>query len=507
MRSTVVAGLVSRPRSGHGDASSSGAASGVDRVLAGPLPLRHRVLVVDLGAPSSSASARPSDRSDPARRVLRDLADAIGRYRPGSVVAWHPADAAAATLALASTGDDAADRMPPTGSPLRTRRSGVDEVASGRSARPLTTADVAAAVARLSSMRQTVVVCARPDDHWFEVLAGDADAVVVPVVDDETVSRAIALTDLVDAGRLTVVRPGGACGRTTEVRRRLGEAGIRTVLDVTESVEGLDGGEGLDGIEGIGAGDSDTADADWSRAAAVILRPRPVGHRNASAEPMLSFESTTATLRARSHGDRGRVGHGPGTLRGGGRGGPRRRSVVTPLATAAVVLVVGLGASVALFASGGGGGGDSAPESARTDAASASTRADAASASTAEVVLDGPGVIARFDDLYYRDRDAAAAAALWDLPAGVDRAAMVADLQSSIDAVQPGTTHRLDIRPTSAPDVYDAVLTLITPDGRQFDFDQQFVVRGGDRGFTIVRKIECSAACSAPTETDTETGR
>lgn len=504
MRSTVVAGLVSRPRNGHGDPSSSGAASGVDRVLAGPLPLRHRVLVVDLGAPSSSASARPSDRSDPARRVLRDLADAIGRYRPGSVVAWHPADSAAATLVLASTGDDAADRMPPTGSPLRTRRSGVDEVASGRSARPLSTADVAAAVARLSSMRQTVVVCSRPDDSWFDVLAGDADAVVVPVVDDETVSRAIALTDLVDAGRLTVVRPVGARGRTTEVRRRLGEAGIRTVLDVTESVEGLDGGEGL---PGIAAGEADSADADWSRAAAVILRPRPAGRGHASAEPVLSFESTTATLRARSHGERGRVGHGLGRSIGGARGGRRRRSVVTPLATAAVVLVVGLGASVALFASGGGGGGDSAPESARTDAASASTRADAASASTAEVVLDGPGVIARFDDLYYRDRDAAAAAALWDLPAGVDRAAMVADLQSSIDAVQPGTTHRLDIRPTSAPDVYDAVLTLITPDGRQFDFDQQFVVRGGDRGFTIVRKIECSAACSAPTGTDTETGR
>ena len=506
MRSTVVAGLVSRPRSGHGDSSSSGAAGGVDRVLSGPLPLRHRVLVVDLAAPSpfASAPARSSDRSDPARRVLRDLADAIGRYRPGSVVAWHPADSAAATLVLASAGDGAADQASPPGSLLRTRRSGVDEVASGRSARPLSTADVAAAVARLSSMRQTVVVCSRPDDSWFDVLAGDADAVVVPVVDDETVSRAIALTDLVDAGRLTVVRPVGARGRTTEVRRRLGEAGIRTVLDVTESVEGLDGGEGL---PGIAAGEADSADADWSRAAAVILRPRPAGRGHASAEPVLSFESTTATLRARSHGERGRVGHGLGRSIGGARGGRRRRSVVTPLATAAVVLVVGLGASVALFASGGGGGGDSAPESARTDAASASTRADAASASTAEVVLDGPGVIARFDDLYYRDRDAAAAAALWDLPAGVDRAAMVADLQSSIDAVQPGTTHRLDIRPTSAPDVYDAVLTLITPDGRQFDFDQQFVVRGGDRGFTIVRKIECSAACSAPTGTDTETGR
>ncbi|MBY6435624.1 hypothetical protein HQ602_04430 [Rhodococcus kroppenstedtii] len=495
MRSTVVAGLVSRPRSGHGDASSSGAAGGVDRVLSGPLPVRHRVLVVDLAAPSpfASAPARSSDRSDPARRVLRDLADAIGRYRPGSVVAWHPADSAAATLVLASAGDGAADQAPPPGSLLRTRRSGVDEVASGRSARPLSTADVAAAVARLSSMRQTVVVCSRPDDAWFDVLAGDADAVVVPVVDDETVSRAIALTDLLDAGRLTVVRPAGARGRTTEVRRRLGEAGIRTVLDVTESVEGLDGGEGL---PGIAAGEADSADADWSRAAAVILRPRPAGRGHASAEPVLSFESTTATLRARSHGERGRVGHGLGRSIGGARNGRRRRSVAALLATAAVVLVVGLGASVALFASGGGG--NSAPESARTDAASASA---------AEVVLDGPGVIARFDDLYYRDRDAAAAAALWDLPAGVDRAAMVADLQSSIDAVQPGTTHRLDIRPTSAPDVYDAVLTLITPDGRQFDFDQQFVVRGGDRGFTIVRKIECSAACSAPTETDTETGR
>lgn len=493
MRSTVVAGLVSRPRNGHGDPSFSGAASGVDRVLAGPLPLRHRVLVVDLGAPSSSASARPSDRSDPARRVLRDLADAIGRYRPGSVVAWHPADAAAATLALASTGDDAADRMPPTGSPLRTRRSGVDEVASGRSARPLTTADVAAAVARLSSMRQTVVVCARPDDPWFDVLAGDVDAVVVPVVDDETVSRAIALTDLVDAGRLTVVRPVGARGRTTEVRRRLGEAGIRTVLDVTESVEGLDGGEGL---PGIAAGEADSADAEWSRAAAVILRPRPAGRGHASAEPVLSFESTTATLRARSHGERGRVGDGFGGSSGGGRRAPRRRSVAAPLATAAVVVAVGLGASVALFA--GGGDRDGAPEP---------TRTDAASASAPEVVLDGPGVIARFDDLYYRDRDAAAAAALWDLPAGVDRAAMVADLQASIDAVQPGTTHRLDIRSTGAPDVYDAVLTLTTPDDRQFDFDQQFVVRGGDRGFTIVRKIECSAACSAPTGSDTETGR
>ncbi|WP_315773730.1 hypothetical protein [Rhodococcoides kroppenstedtii] len=498
----MVAGLVSRPRSGHGDASSSGAAGGVDRVLSGPLPLRHRVLVVDLGASSPPACARPSDRSDPARRVLRDLADAIGRYRPGSVVAWHPADAAAATLALASTGDGAADRTPPPVSLLRTRRSGVDEVASGRSARPLSTADVAAAVARLSSMRQTVVVCSRPDDSWFDVLAGDADAVVVPVVDDETVSRAIALTDLVDAGRLTVVRPVGARGRTTEVRRRLGEAGIRTVLDVTHSVEGLDGVEGLEGVEGldgigsIGAGDSDSADADWSRAAAVILRPRPAGRGHASAEPVLSFESTTATLRARSHGNRGRVGDGFGGSSGGGRGARRRRSVAAPLATAAVVVAVGLGASVALFA--GGGDRDGAPEP---------TRTDAASASTPEVVLDGPGVIARFDDLYYRDRDAAAAAALWDLPAGVDRAAMVADLQASIDAVQPGTTHRLDIRSTGAPDVYDAVLNLTTPDGRQFDFDQQFVVRGGDRGFTIVRKIECSAACSAPTGSDTETGR
>ena len=165
-------------------------------------------------------------------------------------------------------------------------------------------------------MRQTVVVCSRPDDSWFDVLAGDADAVVVPVVDDETVSRAIALTDLVDAGRLTVVRPVGARGRTTEVRRRLGEAGIRTVLDVTESVEGLDGGEGL---PGIAAGEADSADADWSRAAAVILRPRPAGRGHASAEPVLSFESTTATLRARSHGERGRVGHGLGRSIGGAR--------------------------------------------------------------------------------------------------------------------------------------------------------------------------------------------
>ncbi len=449
--------------------------------------------------------------------MLRDLADAIGRHRPGSVVAWHPAVAAAATLVLASTGDhdgnnddddaEAAGRVPPSRTLLRTRRSGVDEVASGRSTRPLTTADVEAAAARLSSMRQTVVVCARPDDPWFDVLAGDADAVVVPVVDDDAVSRAIALTDLVAAGRLTVVRPGGARGRTTEVRRRLGEAGIRTVLDVTHSVDGLDGLDGLDGPTGLdgvagldvaGSADSDSADADWSRAAAVILRPRPTGRGTAFAEPALSFESTTATLRARSHGDRSRAGGAEFASHGSGRGRPRRRSVAAPLATAAVVLVVALGASVALFSGGGDPHGNGVTESARTDAASVSV---------AEAVLDGPGVIARFDDLYYRDRDADAAAALWDLPAGVDRAAMVADLQSSIDAVQQGTTHSLDIRPTSAADVYDAVLTLTTPDGRQFDFDQQFVVRGSDRGFTIVRKIECSAACSAPTESDTETGR
>ncbi|MBY6363329.1 hypothetical protein [Rhodococcoides corynebacterioides] len=487
MRSTVVAGLVSRPRNGHGDASCSGDAGAVDRVLAGPLPLRHRVLVVDVSAAPDPASAHHSARPDPARRVLRDLADAIGRYRPGSVVAWHPVDAAAATLALASTDHAAADQAPPTRTLLRTRRSGVDDVASGRSARPLTSADVEAALATLSSMRQTVVVCARPGDPWFDVLAEDADAVVVPVVDDDAVSRVIALTDRLTAGRLTVVRPGGARGRTTEVRRRLGEAGIRTVLDVTDGLDGAGGDEGLDV--------TDSADADWSRAAAVILRPRPVGRGDVSAEPALSFESTTATLRARSHGDRGRIGPSPRAPRGRERG--RRRSVAAPLAAAAVVLAVALGAAVALFA-GGANSGDGVVESARTGAASASV---------VDTVLDGPAVIARFDDLYYRDRDAAAAAALWDLPAGVDRATMVADLQSSIDAVQPGTTHRLDIRATGAPDVYDAVLTLTTPEGRQFAFDQQFVVRGGDRGFTIVRKIECSAACSAPAGSDTETGR
>lgn len=479
MRSSVVAGLGSAGRSGRGDGASTRGARGIraDRVergdrgvecvLAGPLPLRQRVVIVD-----------PGHAPDAARRVAVGLADAIARHRPGSVVLWHPADDVSATLALGSDGSavvapDGSAVVAPSREVLRPRRSGVDEVVAGPAARPLTSADVAAAAATLSAIRQTVVVRACPDEPWFGVLADDADAVVVPVLDEDAVSRAIALTAVVAARRITVIRPTGSADRSTDVRRRLGEAGIGTVLDVGRGATAADTAERSDDVA-----------AEWSRAASVILRPRPTAGTDAPVDPATSFEDTTATLRARSTGDRRRVG----------RDERRRRPVGVTAAAAIVALVVGLGAAVAVSTARG----DGPPVSARTDAASATSGVES---------LDGPGVIARFDDLYYRDRDAAAAAALWELPAGVDRASMVADLEASIDAVERGTTHRLDLRPTVTPDVYDALLTLTTPDGRRFDYDQQFTVRRGADGYTIVRKIECSAPCSATTDTTGETGR
>ncbi|MBY6366450.1 hypothetical protein [Rhodococcoides corynebacterioides] len=495
----MVAGLGSAGRSGRGDGASTRSARGdradrgVERVLAGPLPLRQRVVIVDPGhAPDAACRAHASDAArsvadpDAACRVAVGLADAIARHRPGSVVLWHPADDVSATLALGSDGfavvaPDGSAVVAPSREVLRPRRSGVDEVVAGRAARPLTSADVAAAAATLSAIRQTVVVRACPDEPWFGVLADDADAVVVPVLDEDAVSRAIALTAVVAARRITVIRPTGSADRSTDVRRRLGEAGIGTVLDVGRGATTDDTAErSADDT----AERSDDVAAEWSRAASVILRPRPTAGTDAPVDPATSFEDTTATLRARSTGDRRRVG----------RDEHRRRPVGVTAAAAIVALVVGLGAAVAVSTARG----DGPPVSARTDAASATSGVES---------LDGPGVIARFDDLYYRDRDAAAAAALWELPAGVDRASMVADLEASIDAVERGTTHRLDLRPTVTPDVYDALLTLTTPDGRRFDYDQQFTVRRGADGYTIVRKIECSAPCSATTDTTGETGR
>ncbi|WP_328812371.1 hypothetical protein [Rhodococcus sp. NBC_00297] len=448
------------------------------RVLSGALPVRHRIVIADIGL-----------GVDLGTDALAGMSAAVGERRPGGVIAWDLAGGATGHGAAAQIAEDVEALVAPECDPralshyVDTRPEGHDALGADASLQdPHAIEDV---LTVLTHHRQTVVVHARSDEPYFVAMIDDADSIVVPIPHSEAAAlRVVALMDSLRGSgrdtwsdRIVVVKHdavhAGSRSGSTDLRRVLGDAGVRTVLDVPSTSDS----------------DADVRRA-WSHVAAVVMRTRgPVRPIVPDAHPGLhaddhtpSFDSTTATLRARSADTR-----------------PSRRSGRLPALAALGALLVagGLGTAVMM---------QRAPaDSAPVPVATAGVGADAAdqTASAAPPPIDaarasGPAVIVRYDDLYYRDRDAAAAAALWDLSdtAGVD--ATVADLQRSIDAVDPAIRHRIDVASTSDPLVFDAVLTLTVPDGREFRYDQQFTVREDDDGFAIVRKIDCTGVCPAP---------
>ncbi|MBY6540158.1 hypothetical protein HQ325_15890 [Rhodococcus sp. BP-349] len=458
--------------------SHPGATESEDRrVLSGALPVRHRIVIADIGIGENLGSG-----------ALAGMSAAVGERRPGSVIAWDLAGEATERGAAAQIAEDVEALVAAECDPralshyVDTRPEGHDALGADASLQdPHAVRDV---LTVLTHHRQTVVVHARSDEPYFAAMIDDADSIVVPIAHSE--AAALSVVALMDSlrgsgrdtwsDRIVVVKHdavhAGSRSGSTDLRRVLGDAGIRTVLDVPSTSDS----------------DADARRA-WSHVAAVVMRTRgPVRPIVPDAHPSLhsddrthSFDSTTATLRARSADAR-----------------PSRRSGRLPAVAALGALLVagGLGTAVMM---------QRAPaDSAPVPVAAAGVEADAVeqpvsvSPPIAPVRASGPAVIVRYDDLYYRDRDAAAAAALWDLSdtAGVD--ATVADLQRSIDAVDPAIRHRIDVVPTSDPLVFDAVLTLTVPDGREFRYDQQFTVREDDDGFAIVRKIDCTGVCPAP---------
>ena len=111
----------------------------------------------------------------------------------------------------------------------------------------------------------------------------------------------------------------------------------------------------------------------------------------------------------------------------------------------------------------------------------------------------GPAVIEAYDNFYYANRDASAAAALWDIDRSdpVETDALVQELQASIDDVDPAIRHRVDVTPTSMPDVFDVVLTLTTGDGVEYPYNQRFTVGDSGGRYSILDKIDCATTCPA----------
>lgn len=486
---------------GRGERRSRNAAT----LLSGALPLRHCIVVADVvPAPSGWSSD-----------AITAVAEAIGDRRR-DVVVWDLAGGTTVGAGphagrLAADADRllAADLelAPPTLSAYLERTArGVETLPADPSFR---TRDAEAVLSVLTHHRQIVMLHARRGDpQWLWSLSRSTVVVIpVPHREESMADLAATIDDLRSAGlgevvdRVVVVNCtiGGANPRsdTIEMRRRLGELGVRTVLDVPYARPPR---------IGSGRGGSERSDTDraWLHASAVIARTRPRPEsptvRSGGGSDLLgsaavppsdpslldprpdpTFEVTTATLRAH-------VGSGSTERRRRRRMGPRS-------AAAGVLLVVAaMGAAVVI----------GQPVAADRVAVTAAAGTQPVSVARDEAVVDSspsaPDVIAAYDDFYYRDRDAVGAAGLWELPAvpEPESAARIADLQRVIDAVDPRIRHRISVTDTGDPTVFDAVLTLTTADGSDHRYHQQFTMRETPDGMRIVNKIDCETQCPAP---------
>lgn len=152
--------------------------------------------------------------------------------------------------------------------------------------------------------------------------------------------------------------------------------------------------------------------------------------------------------------------------------------------------VVAAGVAVAIGATVFGGGNDPAP------AAPTGHQFDTFTSSGPGDVTSGPGVIEAYDYAYYvYPRNATAALRYWSPDAGID-----ADkLQVDIDKTDRKIRHRLDITETRDPVVYNALLTLTTPDGVAHPYHQQFhLKRTPDKRYVIASRTTCESTCTAP---------
>lgn len=455
--------------------------SGDDRdamtFLAGAFPVHHRIVVADIGLGGPwSADA------------LGALSSAVAEFWPDDVVAWDLAGAEGATSSARRIAADV-DHLLGAGVESQHVREYLEPCSGGYELLPadsrlVDALDIENVLSVLAHHHRSVVVHTRHGDSSFDRMLDGAAVVVVPIPhSDAAATRVVAvLEELHSAGHaewaesVVVVKydlaHSMASSGSTEIRRTLGEGGVRTVLDVPP-VE----------VELRRENDLDVARA-WTHVASVVTRPRSQVRRSsrdvewtdrhkledaAAPRPISSFEITTETLRSRSSDSP-----------------PRRRRGYLPViaAVSALTVAAGLAASVLV----------TQQDSPRVAASAASP----VSSSIDPARVSGPAVIAAYDDFYYRARDAAAVAELWELSDEVERDAAIADLQQSIDEVDPGVRHRIDVTPTSDRSVFDAVLTLMLVDGSEFRYDQQFTVTEGVNGFAIVGKIDCDAACPPP---------
>ncbi|GGG00184.1 hypothetical protein GCM10007304_12620 [Rhodococcoides trifolii] len=439
------------------------------------------------------------------------LANLFGRHRGGDVVAWdiagvrgnlgqrsatNTADGHTVWGLLADT-NEAQSADSGLSRYLCRQPTGDEILASDRAARhmeSITTPELVAIGNTLAQHRQITIFDTGNDDRAtaWKWATSSADQLVIPIPYRRGAASSVTsmlatlsargLDDLVERAIVIASPPprGAPAAVVDEVRRRLTECGVRTIVDVPFE-PALASWERIDHA----ALPEGTLRA-WTHAAAVIAHSMATGPSRSDAvaatEDSQSFDVTTAALRQWStRGGSAPVDDHDPT--------PRRFPVRGVVACATVALAAVSAVGVFHLAD-------------RSDADTVSPTAVAAQSvpSLDAARASGPAVIQAYDDRYYTDRSADGAASLWTLPevSPADAAARTDELQKTIDAVDPAMQHRLAVTPTSDPSVFDAVLTLTTSDGVEHPYNQQFTVAENDGIYSIVSKTDCEQQCPAP---------
>ncbi|MGU3434970.1 MinD/ParA family ATP-binding protein [Actinomycetes bacterium M1A6_2h] len=440
------------------------------------------------------------------------LANLFGRHRGGDVVAWdiagvrgnlgqrsatNTADGNTVWGLLADT-SEAPSADAELSRYLCRQPTGDEILASDRAARhmeSITTPELAAIGNTLAQHRQITVFDTGNDDRAtaWKWATSSADQLVVPMPYRRGAASSVTsmlatlsargLDDLVERAIVIASPPprGAPAAVVEDVRRRLTEFGVRTIVDVPFD-PALASWERIDH-----AALPEATVRAWTHAAAVVAQSLAVGARRPDAaapvDDSQSFDVTTAALRSWST----RVAvPSPVEAR---VDNDRRVPMRGVMACATVAVAVASAVGVFQLANGS----DTASSAPAPVAAQSDPAVDAARAS-------GPAVIAAYDDRYYTDRSAEGAASLWTLPevSPADASARTAELQKTIDDVDPAMQHRLAVTPTSDPSVFDVVLTLTTSDGVEHPYNQQFTVAANDGVYSIVSKIDCEKQCPAP---------
>jgi MinD-like ATPase involved in chromosome partitioning or flagellar assembly len=460
------------------------------------------------------------------------LANLFGRHRGGDVVAWdiagvrgnlgqrsatNVADGNTVWGLLADTNEEPSAEAE-LARYLCRQPTGDEILASDRAARhmeSITSPELVAIGNTLAQHRQIIIFDTGNDDRAtaWKWATSSADQLVVPMPYRRGAASSVTsmlatlsargLDDLVERAIVIASPPprGAPAAVVEEVRRRLTEFGVRTIVDVPYE-PALASYERIDH-----ASLPDATVRAWTHAAAVIAKSLAVGARRPDAaspdsaastdsaaftdsavptdavptDDAQSFDVTTAALRQWSTRE-------PAPAPIGARAETGRRIPARGVMACAAVALAAASAGGVFHLADRADATPPAPVAAQSDSGVDPARAS------------GPAVIRAYDDRYYTDRSAEGAASLWTLPdvSPAEAAARTDQLQKTIDDTDPGMQHRLAVTPTSDPNVFDVVLTLTTSDGVEHPYNQQFTVAENGGAYSIVSKIDCEQQCPAP---------